>query len=88
MREIDYINKLQEDIKEIKDKISKILIGRKVRVISDYNGQPHGKSKPKLTGKIFTITHYVDDSYVWVKGQHVGLRFNEFELLTEVHEGG
>lgn len=56
---------LHQKIQEIKDKeqeievLQKFLLenfkGKKIRIISDWNGQQFGTSKPSKKGKIYTI---------------------------------
>ena len=51
-----------------------IAIGRKVKIISKtYNGQVYGRSKPKLFGKIATVTH------VSLNWSHVSLVLEEYQ---------
>jgi len=45
------------------DQAKAIVKGRKVRIISDYNAQPYGSSKPSLRGEIVTIIDLHFDPY-------------------------
>lgn len=40
---------------EIEVAVNNLLKGRRVEVISDFNDQPHGRSRPSLKGKQYTI---------------------------------
>lgn len=41
--------------KQADDELWDMCVGRTVRIISDYNGQPFGKSKPNLKGREFKV---------------------------------
>lgn len=50
--------------RQLCDKATLVAVGRKVRIVSDFNGQPYGRSKKSLRGKILTINSvhlYQDD---------------------------
>ena len=51
------------------------LIGRYVRVISDHNGQPFGRSKPSWKGQVLKITRVHVDLY---NGIQLGLEGHEY----------
>jgi len=55
---VTYISK----IKAIEVSVKEMLIGRQARIISDYNGQLYGHSKPSLRGKVITIKYASIDS--------------------------
>ena len=58
-----------------------LLIGRRAKIISGYNGQQFGQSRPKQTGRVITI------SGVYVVGEAVQVSFDEERvplLLREV----
>ncbi|OAS04640.1 hypothetical protein AYO08_14900 [Pseudomonas putida] len=63
------------------------LVGRKIKVLSDYNGQCYGSSKPSQKGKTLTIASAsVNDSgYLTVRPVefNVYMRAGEFELVGE-----
>jgi hypothetical protein len=78
-----------EKIKVIRDKVSEMLIGRQARIISNFNGQPYGTSKPSLKGKVITVKAISIDSYgcqVWDGNfDHVYLLIDEVEFLEGEH---
>ncbi|ABY99326.1 hypothetical protein HMH05_03110 [Pseudomonas sp. SbB1] len=63
------------------------LVGRKIKVLSDYNGQCYGSSKPSQKGKTLTIASAsVNDSgYLTVRPVefNVYMRADEFELVGD-----
>lgn len=52
-----------EKIKSIRDKVSNMLVGRQARILSNFNGQACGQSKPSLKGKLITVKAISIDSY-------------------------
>jgi hypothetical protein len=48
------------EVTRLLDGLEASLKGRKVRVLSNFNGQPWGRSKPSLKGKVFEVerVHY------------------------------
>ncbi len=63
----------------------KYLDGSKIKILSNYNGQPHGSSKKSLKGTIQTIRYaFVDMGEIWIfiEGDHqAGLAYDEWELI-------
>lgn len=63
------------------------LVGRKIKVLSDYNGQCYGSSKPSQKGKTLTIASAsVNDSgYLSIRPVefNVYMRAEEFELIGD-----
>lgn len=63
------------------------LVGRKIKVLSDYNGQCYGSSKPSQKGKMLTIASAsVNDSgYLSIRPVefNVYMRADEFELVGD-----
>lgn len=47
---------LAGEMEHANDQINGMLKGRKVRILSDYNGQDMGTSRPSLKGRVFTVT--------------------------------
>ncbi|QLJ16253.1 hypothetical protein H0H12_10150 [Pseudomonas putida] len=64
------------------------LVGRKIKVLSDYNGQCYGASKPSQKGKTLTIASAsVNDSgYLSIRPVefNVYMRADEFELIGDL----
>lgn len=67
--------------------ISETLVGRSARIVSKFNGQPHGRSRPPLTGKVFPIVAAFAESdgdiTVWLGAQVrvYSLKLGEVEVL-------
>jgi hypothetical protein len=60
--------------------------GKRVKIVSAYNGQDYGRSKPPLTGQIFEVTSIHIDAlhhggFLFIKGQRLGLGFDEVEWV-------
>jgi len=49
---------ISEKIQSMHNRVSEMLVGRKARIISDFNGQACGQSKPSLKGKVITVKIY------------------------------
>jgi hypothetical protein len=78
------IMKLHQKAKDLEDDANVYLKGRKVRIISTYNGQPHGTSKKPLTGQVFTIKRiYFDhrEPGLFLEGQDLSLGLSEVEFI-------
>lgn len=87
IKEVIYLK--TEQIKEMEDSMHDFLIGRAVEIISDYNGQPCGTSKPSLkgkTGEIVGVNINGTACSVWIEGYYFGhpaLHIDEIEFLEE-----
>lgn len=71
------IAKINQDAKEL-------IQGREMKILSDYNGQPYGSSKPSLKGKIFRVESVSiegDGCQLLPKGMYVYLPIEEVEIL-------
>jgi hypothetical protein len=71
--------------------ITALLVGRTVEVISNFNDQQYGRSKPTLKGKRFTVHNaFVDDGHVtvWLEGCHCGARLWEDVVLVDQSGSG
>jgi hypothetical protein len=60
--------------------------GKRVKIVSAYNGQDYGRSRPSLTGKIVEVESiHIDPLHgggcLFVKGQNLGLGFDEVEWV-------
>lgn len=83
-------NLISGQMEQIKNKmadLSKHLVGRKVRIIGNYNGQPWGTSRPSLKGKEFEIASICLSDWqtaslcLFLKGERVSIRPNNVEFL-------
>lgn len=89
MNDTDIKTKLRElhsEARELERKATTQVAGLKAMITSNYNGQPYGRSKPSMKGKIVTVTdcyldHY-DEPYVFVKGLRVALSINEIRFMS------
>lgn len=81
------VNQLFKEQLAIRDKLCEHLIGRKYRVLSNFNGQLYGSSKKPLTGKVFEIKLIAVDSggiSVWDGDyNHCYIDLSEVELLDD-----
>lgn len=74
-------------IKAIQNDAKDFLMGREVKIISQYNGQLCGRSKKPMTGrrgKIEMVDIDGQDCHVWITGLvygHPGLRLDEVEFI-------
>lgn len=84
------LKKIELDIKTYTDSMRehiKFLIGKKVLILSNYNGQDYGRSKPSQKGKIHKISQadIVDGKiYIALRGFEYGhpfLELWEWELV-------
>jgi len=51
----DHIKVFQKDVDCARIKARDLLLNKEVRITSNFNGQPHGHSRPSLKGKVFSI---------------------------------
>lgn len=69
------------------DMLNRELKGKKVRILSKWNGQPWGKSRPSLQGKEFEIDRVCIDSWetasfcIFLKGERTSIRPESLEFL-------
>lgn len=79
-------NRVQDELMQALRKAqdaSKQFIGRKIRIISTYNGQPYGRSKKSLKGTIQIIKYvYVSDTC----GLMVSIEKEDCNVLLETTE--
>lgn len=72
--------------KDLQNKAEVLVKGKRVKIVSNYNGQDYGRSKPALTGQIFEVTSIHIDGlhrggWLFIKGQRLGLGFDEVEWV-------
>lgn len=71
--------------KKLTDDLVALVKGRKIRITSNWNGQPWGRSKPKKTGHVYTVRSGSLDPqwgiYLWLEGERLSIRENEVEWL-------
>ena len=58
---------------------------RRVKVTSDFNGQPHGRSKKSLKGEMFTVKRGFFDSFngpcLFLDGISLSISIDDVEFL-------
>lgn len=92
--QINDMNNLLKDMDEQLEKLKSNLVGKKVRIISEtWNGQAHGYSKPKLYGKIFTITSvFISQQgtgykiHIFTGGDRCSIELNDVQILDDDNE--
>jgi hypothetical protein len=65
-------------------KLNTLLRGRTARILSDYNGQPYGRSRKPMTGKDIEVAHVcLDRSGVTVlpKGERLYLHITDLRFV-------
>jgi len=76
---------ISEKIQSMHDRVSEMVVGRKARILSNFNGQACGRSKPSLKGKIITVKNVSIDSYgcqLWDGNyDHCFIPMDEVEFL-------
>lgn len=48
-------NDIGRQMSKLEDEVCQLLMGKKARIISNYNGQPYGRSKKSMNGQVRTI---------------------------------
>ncbi len=76
-----------KQIKNIETLVRKDVIDKEVKIISNYNGQPYGSSKPSLKGKVFKIKDIIiDDKQIYFHNgniDHCYISIHEVEFLYD-----
>jgi len=80
------LKRLKLDADILKLKADTLVIGRPVRILSDYNGQPYGKSRKSLKGTVMTVERVgtIDPHWgvsLFLRGERVAIREDEVEFL-------
>ena len=80
-------------VTQVYNAASKLVVGRRVRVVSKFNGQPHGgRSRKPLTGQVLVIdsVHFNEGSEISLCGHHedgrwlgAGFWLSDVEFLEE-----
>jgi hypothetical protein len=88
MGEHEEIAACASEVKRLLDGLESRLKGRRVRILSNYNGQPWGSSKRSLKGKVLEVERIYYDGWpscpvtLALKGHRLFIRFNEVEFLA------
>jgi hypothetical protein len=78
------LKRLKLDAEILQLKADALVIGRPVRILSDYNGQPYGRSKRSLKGETRTAERLHIDShgiYLFLRDERVSIPADEVEWL-------
>ena len=78
------LRKLKLSAEIIKLQGDSLVVGRPVRILSDYNGQPYGRSRRSLKGETKTAERVVVDSqgiYLFLRDERVSIPIDEVEWL-------
>lgn len=78
------LRKLKLNAEIIKLQGDSLVVGRPVRILSDYNGQPYGRSRRSLKGETKTAERVVVDSqgiYLFLRDERVSIPVDEVEWL-------
>lgn len=51
----DELAKIVTEMAALQNRLDALVAGRKVKVLSEFNGQPWGRSKRAMTGQILTV---------------------------------
>lgn len=82
----DLILQAHKEMKALHEDVEKRLIGRTARIVSKYNGQLHGRSKPTQTGQQARIECiHIDptdnEPQIKLEGRSLYLWLREVEIL-------
>lgn len=80
---------ISEKIQSMHDRVSEMVVGRKAKILSNFNGQCFGHSKPSMKGKIITIKDVSigsRDCQLWDGNfDHCFISMDEVEFLEGEH---
>ena len=73
-----------EFCKQLHDRAMEIVGGRKVRIVSNWNGQPFGESRPSRYGQEFTVDQVsVSNGPSWV---YIGIAEHQYDAPPRLNE--
>lgn len=78
--------KLVRDQADLRLRADALVVGRPVKIVSDYNGQPYGRSRKSMRGKVMTVERIgsIDPQWgisLFLRGERVSVWENEIEWL-------
>src|ERR1700675_4293680 len=81
--ELAKLVKAQDDLRM---RATSLVIGRPVRILSDYNGQPYGRSKKSMKGREMTVERVgsIDPHWgisLFLRGERVAIWESEVEWI-------
>lgn len=80
----NYLKVSLKKIQEMERIGASLVIGRKVEIVSPFNGQPYGSSRKSQKGKIKIVTGLHLDSggvYLQIEGERLCIRLDEVRFL-------
>jgi len=88
MSEIDVkwiLFELQKQRDLIYQLAKKVVTGRMVKILSNYNGQPYGSSRPSMKGEVVAVTGVCpgSDLQLWLLGYNCSISLDEVEFIDE-----
>jgi len=78
------LRRIKLDAEILQLRADTLVVGRPVRILSDYNGQPYGRSRRSLRGETRTAEHVHVDSrgiYLFLREERVSIPVEEVEWL-------
>lgn len=70
---------------EMELELNTLVSGRPVKILSDWNGQPYGRSRRSMKGREMTVERAHVDAhwgvYLFLRGERVSIRAEEVEWL-------
>jgi len=79
------LKRLKLDAEILQLRADALVIGRPVRILSDYNGQPYGRSKRSLRGETRTAERLVIDPHhgisLFLRDERLSIPVDEVEWL-------
>jgi hypothetical protein len=77
--------RLRQGVKTLSQMADLLVMDKQVRILSDYNGQPYGRSRCSLRGQIMTVERaHIDPHwgvFLFLRGERVLIREDEVEWL-------
>jgi hypothetical protein len=73
------------EVKALQLKVDALVVGRPVRIMSDYNGQPYGRTRRSLRGETRTAERvHIDPHWgfsLFLRGERLSIKVDEVEWL-------
>ena len=85
-----FIKNMETGINRQIDVVCKELIGWSIKIISNYNGQPVGRSRPSLKGQTRIIKHVFfahSEFHYFIEDELCALSSDDFEFITKWIKG-
>lgn len=85
----NYLAAMQSAIIKGEMQANEFVKGRGVRIVSKFNGQPHGRSRKPLTGKIFHARSVLITSSnisLWIGDELLACGLEDVEFIDDLHD--